>query len=178
MFESATVFTLGNPTNMILGCGIGVWPLFKVPISWLTMEVYGAIQVLPGSSCSTQLWSLGWAFSYEYCCILCKLKLWEIHTSPSDYMYCLFLGTCHKSPFSPHSFYPSILPPFHHRCLAFSDPDKMPQSMCAVLRPANLTTLAALLTPSTSSPTPPSLCQPSDTSVNQRVRQGGSTASS
>lgn len=168
MFESATVFTLGNPTNMILGCGIRVWPLFKAPVLWLTMEVYGAIQVLPGSSCSTQLWSLGWAFSYEYWCILCKLKLWEIHTS-------LFLGSCHKSPIA---FCPSILPPFHHHCCSLSDPDKMLQSLAVVLRPANLTISAALSTPSTSSPTPPSLCQPSETSVNQKVRQGGSTASS
>ena len=47
----------GNPTNMILGCGIRVWPPFNAHGLWLTKEVYGAIQVLPGSSQSTQLWS-------------------------------------------------------------------------------------------------------------------------
>lgn len=46
----------GTVTSMILGFGIRIWIFFKSPIPWWTMEVYGAIQVLPGSPCSTQLW--------------------------------------------------------------------------------------------------------------------------
>lgn len=46
----------GTVTSLILGFGIRIWTCFKALIPWWTMEVYGAIQVLPGSPCSTQVW--------------------------------------------------------------------------------------------------------------------------
>lgn len=58
------------------------------------MEVYGAIQVLPGSSCSTQLWSFGQSLNPGEYCIGFTLLLQIV---------CIYPALAHViSPFYPH----------------------------------------------------------------------------
>ena len=67
---------IGEPSQIqFQGFGIRVWLLFKALVAWLTIEVYGAIQVLPGFSCSTELQNFGQTFFLQYCCIVYPLPL-------------------------------------------------------------------------------------------------------
>lgn len=86
-FESTTVFTLGNPRV----CDSRVWPLLKAPVARLTIEVYGAIQVLPGFfllNSTVEFWS-------QYCCVVSRLCVSvSLYSSSFGHEYCFFTAVC------------------------------------------------------------------------------------